>query len=505
MFQVKETTTSDELLIFERSRPGRIGYSLPECDVPTVPKEELVPQGMLRSEGLAFPEVCEVDVIRHYTALSRRNFGVDNGFYPLGSCTMKYNPKVNEDVARYPGLAKIHPYQPEESVQGALELMYRLQQDLAGLTGMDAVTLQPAAGAHGEWTGLMMIRAYHESRGEKRTKVIVPDSSHGTNPASASVAGFETVTIPSTQRGMVDLDALRAAVGEDTAALMLTNPNTLGLFEEQILEIADIVHEAGGLLYYDGANSNAIMGIARPGDMGFDVVHLNLHKTMSTPHGGGGPGAGPVGVKERLIPFLPEPRIVKEDSGRYAIRGARSEEAAGGAASGSASSIGRVKAFYGNFGILVRAYAYIRSLGPDGLRQVSENAVLNANYMMKRLAPYYDLPYPDQPCKHEFVMSGSSLAKYGIRTLDVAKRLLDFGYHPPTIYFPLNVEECMMIEPTETESKETLDGFIDVMIAIAKEAATNPDMLRNAPHTTPVTRLDETGAARKPVLNCACG
>ncbi|MNO28102.1 putative glycine dehydrogenase (decarboxylating) subunit 2 [compost metagenome] len=509
MLEVKETAQSDELLIFERSRPGRIGYSLPECDVPAVPKEELVPQGMLRSERLAFPEVYEVDVIRHYTALSRRNFGVDNGFYPLGSCTMKYNPKVNEDVARYPGLAKIHPYQPEESVQGALELMYRLQLDLAGLTGMDEVTLQPAAGAHGEWTGLMMIRAYHESRGEKRTKVIVPDSSHGTNPASASVAGFETVTIPSTARGMVDLDALRAAVGEDTAALMLTNPNTLGLFEEQIVEIAEIVHEAGGLLYYDGANSNAIMGIARPGDMGFDVVHLNLHKTMSTPHGGGGPGAGPVGVKQRLVPFLPEPRIVQDESGRYAIRGARTEGAAndlaGGGTSGLASSIGRVKAFYGNFGILVRAYAYIRSLGPEGLRQVSENAVLNANYMMRRLAPYYDLPYPDQPCKHEFVMSGSGLAKYGIRTLDVAKRLLDFGYHPPTIYFPLNVEECIMIEPTETESKETLDGFIDTMIAIAQEAETNPDLLRNAPHTTPVTRLDETGAARKPVLNCACG
>ncbi|MBW4837880.1 MAG: aminomethyl-transferring glycine dehydrogenase subunit GcvPB, partial [Paenibacillaceae bacterium] len=361
MLEVKETTQSDDLLIFERSRPGRVGYSLPECDVPAVPKEELVPQGMLRSEGLAFPEVYEVDVIRHYTALSRRNFGVDNGFYPLGSCTMKYNPKVNEDVARYPGLSKIHPYQPEESVQGALELMYRLQKDLAGLTGMDEVTLQPAAGAHGEWTGLMMIRAYHESRGEKRTKVIVPDSSHGTNPASAAVAGFETVTIPSNSRGMVDLDALRAAVGEDTAALMLTNPNTLGLFEEQIVEIANIVHEAGGLLYYDGANSNAIMGITRPGDMGFDVVHLNLHKTMSTPHGGGGPGAGPVGVKQRLIPFLPEPKIVQVESGRYAIRGARTEGAAGGPTDGgtvgSASSIGRVKAFYGNFGILVRDYA----------------------------------------------------------------------------------------------------------------------------------------------------
>nr|WP_246061991.1 aminomethyl-transferring glycine dehydrogenase subunit GcvPB [Paenibacillus oralis] len=548
-------TKPEELLIFERSRPGRIGYSLPECDVPAVPKEDLVPPEMLRSEGLSFPEVYEVDVVRHYTALSRRNFGVDNGFYPLGSCTMKYNPKINEDVARYPGFAKIHPYQPEDSLQGALELMYRLQRDLAGITGMDEVTLQPAAGAHGEWTGLMMIRAYHESRGEKRTKVIVPDSSHGTNPASAAVAGFEAVTIPSTGRGMVDLDALRAAVGEDTAALMLTNPNTLGLFEQQIVQIAEIVHAAGGLLYYDGANSNAIMGITRPGDMGFDVVHLNLHKTMSTPHGGGGPGAGPVGVKKLLAPFLPDPTVVLDESGRYAIRGRRAEGAAGfvppagtenppgsagsagsagsvgsggssvspaSAASGGSpssapggggglpgtqgsASIGRVKAFYGNFGILVRAYAYIRSLGPEGLRQVSENAVLNANYMMKRLAPFYELPYPDQPCKHEFVMSGSGLAQYGIRTLDVAKRLLDFGYHPPTIYFPLNVEECIMIEPTETESKETLDGFIDCMITIAKEAETNPEVLLNAPYTTTVTRLDETGAARKPVLNCACG
>ncbi|MGG6311989.1 aminomethyl-transferring glycine dehydrogenase subunit GcvPB [Paenibacillus macerans] len=506
MLEIKDTKP-DELLIFERSRPGRIGYSLPECDVPAVPAGELVPQEMLRADGLAFPEVYEVDVIRHYTALSRRNFGVDNGFYPLGSCTMKYNPKINEDVARYPGLAKIHPYQPEESLQGALELMYRLQQDLAGITGMDEVTLQPAAGAHGEWTGLMMIRAYHESRGDKRTKVIVPDSSHGTNPASASVAGFETVTLPSTARGMVDLDALRAAVGDDTAALMLTNPNTLGLFEEQIGQIADIVHAAGGLLYYDGANSNAIMGITRPGDMGFDVVHLNLHKTMSTPHGGGGPGAGPVGVKKLLAPFLPQPTVVKNESGKYAIRGSRAEgstDRAGDGDGGTSRSIGRVKAYYGNFGILVRAYAYIRTLGPEGLRQVSENAVLNANYMMKRLAPYFEMPYPDV-CKHEFVMSGSGLAKYGIRTLDVAKRLLDFGYHPPTIYFPLNVEECIMIEPTETESKETLDGFIDVMIAIAKEAETNPEILLNAPYTTPVTRLDETGAARKPVLNCACG
>nr|WP_223066697.1 aminomethyl-transferring glycine dehydrogenase subunit GcvPB [Paenibacillus caui] len=482
----------DKALIFELSRPGRTAYSLPEMDVPVQKIHELIPEGMLRKQEAALPEVYEVDVIRHYTELSRRNFGVDNGFYPLGSCTMKYNPKINEDVARYAGFAKIHPYQPEESIQGALELMYTLQKDLAGLTGMDAVTLQPAAGAHGEWTGLMMIRAYHEANGQhERTKVIVPDSSHGTNPASASVAGFQTVTIPSTDKGLVDLDALRAAVDDDTAALMLTNPNTLGLFEEHIVEIAEIVHEAGGLLYYDGANSNAIMGITRPGDMGFDVVHLNLHKTMSTPHGGGGPGAGPVGVKSLLIPYLPNPVVIQKDDGTFAF----SEK--------SDSSIGRVKAYYGNFGILVRAYAYIRTYGPEGLRRVSEYAVLNANYLRARLAPYYQMPY-DRICKHEFVMSGSGLKPYGIHTLDVAKRLLDFGYHPPTIYFPLNVEECIMIEPTETESKETLDGFIEAMIQIASEARENPELLLNAPYTTPVTRLDETGAARKPVLNCAC-
>ncbi|CAM3007538.1 aminomethyl-transferring glycine dehydrogenase subunit GcvPB [Paenibacillus taichungensis] len=481
----------EQSLIFELSSPGRVAYSLPECDVPRQAVDSLIPREMLRSEAAALPEVFEVDVIRHYTALSRRNFGVDNGFYPLGSCTMKYNPKINEDVARYNGFAKIHPYQHESSIQGALELLYTLQNDLAGLTGMDAVTLQPAAGAHGEWTGLMMIRAYHEGRGEQRTKVIVPDSSHGTNPASATVAGFETVTIPSRADGLVDLDALRAAVGSDTAALMLTNPNTLGLFEKDIQEIATIVHQAGGLLYYDGANSNAIMGITRPGDMGFDVVHLNLHKTMSTPHGGGGPGAGPVGVKSRLIPFLPKPMVIKNDEGIYALDREGDQ------------SIGRVKAYYGNFGILVRAYAYIRTYGPEGLRRVSECAVLNANYMMARLAPYYEIPYPGV-CKHEFVMSGRGLKQYGVRTLDVAKRLLDFGYHPPTVYFPLNVEECIMIEPTETESKETLDGFIDTMIRIAKEAEETPELVLNAPYGTPVTRLDETTAARKPVLNCAC-
>jgi glycine dehydrogenase subunit 2 len=406
---------------------------------------------------------------------------------------MKYNPKLNEEVARLPGFARIHPYQPESSIQGALELLYTLQRDLAAITGMDRVTLQPAAGAHGEFTGLMLIRAYHESRGETRTKVIVPDTSHGTNPASATAAGYETLTIPSDARGLVDLEALRAAVGPDTAALMLTNPNTLGLFEERIEEIARIVHDAGGLLYYDGANSNAILGIARPGDMGFDVVHLNLHKTMSTPHGGGGPGAGPVGVKERLAPFLPTPTVERRDDGTYFLDGDRP------------ASIGRVKLYYGNFGILVRAYAYIRSYGPDGLRRVSELAVLNANYLLRRLAPAFDVPF-DRICKHEFVLSGKSLkAETGVRTLDVAKRLLDFGYHPPTIYFPINVEECLMIEPTETESKETLDAFADTLLRIVEEAKSDPELVKNAPYTTDVRRLDEATAARRPVLNCACG
>ncbi|SMG17755.1 glycine dehydrogenase subunit 2 [Paenibacillus aquistagni] len=491
MKQASSHQAPDKKLIFEMSREGRVAYSLPECDVPEEQLDSLIPSSYLRSEPAQLPEVYEVDVIRHYTELSRRNFGIDNGFYPLGSCTMKYNPKINEDTARFAGFAKIHPYQPESSIQGALEMMYILQNDLAALTGMDQVTLQPAAGAHGEWTGLMMIRAYHEARGETRTKVIVPDSSHGTNPASATAAGLDTVTIKSNEDGLVDLDALRAAVGPDTAALMLTNPSTLGLFEEHILEIADIVHEAGGLLYYDGANSNAIMGIARPGDMGFDVVHLNLHKTMSTPHGGGGPGAGPVGVKEKLVPYLPKPIVIKKSDGTFAFDYHRPD------------SIGRVKAFYGNFGILVRAYTYIRTYGPEGLKTVSECAVLNANYMMHRLAPYFELPF-ERVCKHEFVISGSPLKQYGVRTLDVAKRLLDFGFHPPTIYFPLNVEECMMIEPTETESKETLDAFIDTLIQIAQEAKEQPDLLLNAPYHTQVRRLNETQAARKPVLNCAC-
>ncbi|MCY8231688.1 aminomethyl-transferring glycine dehydrogenase subunit GcvPB [Priestia endophytica] len=473
-------------LIFEISRPGRVGSSLPESDVDAIDLKEKIPQHLIRDVSAELPEVSELQLIRHYTALSNKNHGIDNGFYPLGSCTMKYNPKINEDVARLQGFTHIHPYQPVESVQGALKLLYELQEDLAEITGMDAVTLQPSAGAQGEWTGLMMVKAYLEHNGEKRTKVLVPDSAHGTNPASATVAGFKTVTIPSNEHGLVDLNELRKHMDSDVAALMLTNPNTLGLFEKEIIEIAKIVHDSGGLLYYDGANANAILGKTTPGQMGFDIVHLNLHKTFTTPHGGGGPGAGPVGVKSKLLPYLPVPRIEKQKD-NYGID------------YNHPLSIGRVKGYYGNFGILVRAYTYIRTMGPEGLRQVSESAVLHANYLRKKLEPYFDAPY-SQICKHEFVLSGSRQKKQGVRTLDMAKRLLDFGYHPPTIYFPLNVEECLMIEPTETESKETLDAFADVMIQIAREVEENPDIVLNAPHTTIIGRLDEVQAARQPIL-----
>ncbi|MFD6439307.1 aminomethyl-transferring glycine dehydrogenase subunit GcvPB, partial [Peribacillus sp. NPDC060186] len=467
----------DQSLIFEISTSGRIGYSLPEMDVEKISLEEIFPAEYIRKEEAELPEVSELDIMRHYTALSKRNHGVDSGFYPLGSCTMKYNPKINENVARFNGFAHIHPYQDPATVQGALELLFDLQEHLTEITGMDQVTLQPAAGAHGEWTGLMMIRAFHEANGDTaRTKVIVPDSAHGTNPASATVAGLETITVKSDENGLVDLEDLKRVVGSDTAALMLTNPNTLGLFEENILEMAKLVHDAGGKLYYDGANLNAVLSKARPGDMGFDVVHLNLHKTFTGPHGGGGPGSGPVGVKADLIPYLPKPLVVKRDE-QFVLDYDRPQ------------SIGRVKPYYGNFGINVRAYTYIRSMGPDGLMAVTENAVINANYMMRRLEPYFDLPY-NRHCKHEFVLSGRRQKKLGVRTLDIAKRLLDFGYHPPTIYFPLNVEEGMMIEPTETESKETLDAFIDAMIQIAKEAEETPEIVQEAPHTTVIKRLD---------------
>lgn len=473
-------------LIFEISRQGRVGSSLPECDVEKLDLNQKLPKHLIRETPAELPEVSELQLVRHYTALSNKNHGIDNGFYPLGSCTMKYNPKINEDVARLEGFSRIHPYQPTETVQGALEVLYELQEELAVITGMDAVTLQPSAGAQGEWTGLMMVKAYHKQKGEVRTKVLVPDSAHGTNPASASVAGYETITIPSNEHGLVDLEELKKHLDDNTAALMLTNPNTLGLFEKEIVEIAHVVHEAGGLLYYDGANANAILGKTTPGTMGFDIVHLNLHKTFTTPHGGGGPGAGPVGVKEKLIPFLPVPRVVKEED-QYTLDYNQPQ------------SIGRVKGYYGNFGILLRAYTYIRTMGPEGLRQVSEGAVLHANYLRKKLEPYFEAPY-SQICKHEFVLSGSRQKKLGVRTLDIAKRLLDFGYHPPTIYFPLNVEECLMIEPTETESKETMDAFAEVMIQIAKEVEENPGIVLEAPHTTVIGRLDEVQAARQPIL-----
>jgi glycine dehydrogenase subunit 2 len=474
-------------LIFEISREGRTAYSLPVCDVPRYEINTIIPQECLRASEPNLPEVSEVDAVRHFTRLSRLNHGVDSGFYPLGSCTMKYNPKVNEDVARLDGLVKVHPYQPVETVQGCLELLYNMDKMLSEITGMEKVSLQPAAGAHGEMTGLMIIKAYHKHRGElDRKKIVIPDSAHGTNPASASGAGFDVVEVKSNEKGGVDLDSLREIMSGDVAGLMLTNPNTLGLFDENIAKIADIVHNAGGLLYYDGANANAIMGISRPGDMGFDIVHLNLHKTFSTPHGGGGPGSGPVGVKKELVPFLPYPLVERKESSYYLDFD-------------RPLSIGRVKSFYGNFNVVVKAYAYIMSMGAEGLKRASESAVLNANYLMNKLKKYYSLPY-QQTCMHEFVLSCQKQKDLGVSALDVAKRLLDFEYHPPTIYFPLIVKEALMIEPTETESKETLDEFIDAMIKIAKEAETEPDKVRNAPYNTVVSRLDETKAARNPVL-----
>lgn len=475
-------------LIFEISQPGRTAYSLPKNDVDTVELNEELPSHLLRSEEPELPEISELQLMRHYTALSNKNFGVETGFYPLGSCTMKYNPKRNEVAAKMSGFSAIHPLQPTNTTQGALQLMYELQEDLKEVTGMDAMTLQPAAGAQGEWTGLLILKAYHakNGEGEQRKKILIPDSAHGTNPASAVVAGFDVVEIKSNERDTVDIEALKAAVGDDTAGLMLTNPNTLGLFEKDIAEMAEIIHDAGGLLYYDGANANAILGKSTPGMMGFDVVHLNLHKTFSTPHGGGGPGSGPVGVKLHLEPFLPVPRVEKEGD-RYVV------------SSDYPDAIGRVKGYWGNFGVNVRAYSYIRTMGPEGLKQVSESAVLHANYLKSRLEPYFKTPYP-QYCMHEFVLSGSNLKKHDVRTLDIAKRLLDFGIYAPTVYFPLIVEEALMIEPTETEPKEMLDEFADAMIQIVKEAEESPELLREAPHDKSVRRMDEVTASRKPVV-----
>jgi glycine dehydrogenase subunit 2 len=474
--------------LFERSRPGR-----GDGKIPHPPKDALdrLPPAVLRDTAPALPELNEPEVVRHYVNLSQLNFAVDTGFYPLGSCTMKFNPKLNEWAARLPGFAGLHPMAPDEAAQGTLQLLWELEQALMAISGMRAVTLQPAAGAQGELTGILMIRAHHRKNGDtERSEVLVPDSSHGTNPATATMAGYRTITIPSAADGGVDVDAFRAALGPRTAAVMITNPSTLGLFEKRIGELLDAVHEAGALAYMDGANLNAILGRFKPGEAGFDVMHFNVHKTFSTPHGGGGPGAGPVGVGETLLPYLPTPRVLRDDDGTFRLE--RPGE--------RPSSIGRLRSFAGNTGVLVRAYTYIRAHGGSGLREVSDDAVLAANYLMHRLAGSYDLPHGG-PCKHEFVASASSIKKRtGVRTLDIAKRLIDYGFHPPTIYFPLIVDEAMLIEPTETESVETLDAFAEALIAIAAEAETDPDVVREAPHTAPVRRLDEATAARQPNL-----
>jgi glycine dehydrogenase subunit 2 len=480
----------EEPLIFERSKSGRSACSLPHF---RSPKVEL-PASLVRSELPRLPELAEPDLARHFSALAERNFGVDSGFYPLGSCTMKYNPRLNERLAALPGFADLHPHQLPEDAQGALELCFRLQEALAEISGLDVVSLQPAAGSQGELTGLMLVRAYFQNRGEleQRRKVVVPDTAHGTNPASVTMSGFELQPVKTDARGNLDLEDLRRVVGPDTAALMLTNPSTLGLFEEGIVEVARIFHEVGALLYYDGANLNAVCGISRPGDMGFDVVHFNLHKTFSTPHGGGGPGAGPVAVRQALEPFLPVPRIVRGKDGAFALDSDRPK------------SIGRVRGFLGPFGVFVKAYAFIRIYGP-ALREMSEAAVLNANYLLARLKDVYELRY-ERLCKHEFVLSAAKLKReHGVSALDVAKRLMDYGIHPPTIYFPLVVPEALMIEPTETESLETLDSFVDAMRQIAAEAAENPDLLREAPHDRPVERLDEAAAVKRAIVRYEFG
>lgn len=470
-------------LLFERSRAGRGSDLLPACDVPVVTYD----QCLLRAEAPRLPEMAEVDLSRHYTELAKQTHGVNDGFYPLGSCTMKYNPRVNEEAAAQPGFTQLHPLQPVETVQGALEVIHTAEKMLCEITGMDSMTFQPAAGAHGEYTGLLLIRKYHQSRGDTaRTKIIVPDSAHGTNPASATMAGFKVVSVPSNEQGGVDLDALRKAVGPDTAGLMLTNPNTVGLFDPNILEITQIIHDAGGLCYYDGANLNAIMGHVRPGDMGFDCVHLNLHKTFSTPHGGGGPGSGPVGCKAVLAQFLPSPHVEEKD-GKFVFAAPE-------------HTMGQVRSFYGNFLVVVKALAYLITLGKEGIPEASAGAVLNANYLMKQLAGAYDMSY-DTQCMHEFVMTLQGLAHdTGVTAMDVAKRLLDFGMHPPTMYFPLIVHEALMVEPTETESMETLDEAARVFLDILAEAKTDAESLHHAPHDCPIGRPDEVTAARSPIL-----
>jgi glycine dehydrogenase subunit 2 len=490
-----------EPIIYELSKPGRMASTLPALDVP---EAELPDAALLRDE-LDLPEVSELDLMRHYVRLSQLNWAVDIGFYPLGSCTMKYNPKVNEAAARLPGFARTHPYQDVHTVQGNLLLLYELQEMLKEIGGFAGVSLQPSAGAHGELTGVLIMRAYHVDRGDtQRNRIIVPDSAHGTNPATTSMAGLEVVEVPSDERGNVDLDALRAVCGETVCGLMLTNPNTLGLFEEQLPQVLDLIHGCGGLVYGDGANLNAIMGIAKPGELGFDVMHFNLHKTFSTPHGGGGPGAGPVGVAEKLVPFLPGPLVALchcDEAGCDCGCDVEElgEEAVCFHLLMPEKSIGRVKSFYGNFGVLVRAYTYIRMLGGEGLRQASEMAVLNANYLKQRLAGILPISH-DRTHMHEFVAKGIIPEAPDVHALDISKRLIDYGFHPPTNYFPLIVPEALMIEPTETESRETLDAFADALRAIRDEALTDPEVLHEAPHTAPVRRLDEVQAARQPIL-----
>jgi glycine dehydrogenase subunit 2 len=483
--KVTQHLSQNEALLFERSSPGKKAYQLPDLDVPAVDAAEALGAGNVRAGIEGFPEVSEVEAIRHFTRLSTWNYAIDYGMYPLGSCTMKYNPRINELVARTEGLAWAHPYQPESLAQGCMQVMVTLEDALAEITGMDAVTLQPAAGAHGELTGILLIRALLEKRGNPRQKILIPDSAHGTNPATAAIAGYAVENIKSSETGGVDLAALEQLVTKDVAALMVTNPNTLGVFENNITAVSEILHKKGAMLYMDGANMNALVGVARPGDFGVDVMHLNLHKTFSTPHGGGGPGAGPVAVKKILEPFLPTPRIKRGKKLAFDYKRPK--------------SIGRVKAYYGNFGVLVRALAYIQAHGGPGLRNATMDAVLNAVYIRKALEPYFDLPY-SSPNMHEVVFSDDRQAKLGVRTGDIAKRLIDYGFHPYTVSFPLIVHGALMIEPTETEGKLEIDQFIDAMISIAKEVETDPQMVKNAPYSTRTSRVDETTAARKPIL-----
>jgi glycine dehydrogenase subunit 2 len=493
--------------IFEKGAPGRRAFQCPPLDVPEIDPAELLPERFRRAEPPRLPEISEPEIVRHYVGLSKRNFDLDSGFYPLGSCTMKHNPRLHERVAAMPGHARLHPLQDPARAQGALELMWNLQQALAEISGLPHVSLQPSAGSHGELAGVLMTRAYHEDRGETRHRVLTPDTAHGTNPATVAMAGLEVVKLATNEHGGIDIDDLRAKADTDVACLMLTNPNTLGLFDPNIAEIAEIVHGVGATLYYDGANLNAVMGLSRPGDMGFDIVHFNLHKSFTQPHGGGGPGSGPIAVSERIAPYLPRPIVVRREQDGEASNGGR-REASFDLDNGGERSIGRLRGFQGNYGCFVRAYAYICSLGADGLKDASETAVLNANYLRARLsergvAEHLPLAYGDL-CMHEFVLSGGPMKRaLRIKTLDLAKRLLDFGFHPPTVYFPLLVEEALMVEPTETETKETLDAFADAIAEILSEAAEDPEIALEAPYTTPVRRLDEVAAAKRPVIRQA--